>query len=82
MSYIDPRGFDNFQDWADQMSYLIEQDVPQFIKFNPEYDDWRDWAMCVVGGQDRLGQDSPDPYFFDDWRDWARRLFATQDFVG
>lgn len=82
MSYIDPRGFGNdFNAWADQMSFLIQADVPQFIIHQPG-DDWREWAMCVVGGQDRLGQDSPNPYQFATWQEWAQRLFETQAFTG
>ena len=81
---IDPRGFgDDFNAWADRMSYLVQADVPQFLIMQPQIDtDWREWAMCLVGGQDRLGQDSPDPYQFDTWQEWARRLFDTQDFAG
>ena len=80
---IDPRGFDNFRDWADQMSALIQSEVPQFLIFQEGLDDeWRDWAMCIVGAQDVIGQDSPNPYQFSDWREWAERLFVTQDFAG
>ena len=86
MSIINPRGFgDDFPAWADRMSYLIQADVPQFWIWQPALDnpdDWREWAMCVVGGQDRLGQDSPDPYQFDTWQEWAERLFETQNFLG
>ena len=85
---IHPRGFgDDFMAWADQMSFLIQEDVPQFLKFDAAIDSqdpnaWREWAMCIVGGQDRLGQDSPNPYQFDTWQEWAERLFETQDFSG
>ena len=84
---IQPTGFTRFRDWADQMSYLIQADVPQFNIVQSWEDDespevWQEWALCIVGGQDRLGQDSPDPYQFDDWREWAERLFETQDFSG
>lgn len=88
MSILDPRGFNgDFVAWADRMSPLIQNDVPQFAIMQPvmDADDpnaWREWALCVVGGQDRLGQDSPNPYEFDDWEDWAMRLFQTQDFAG
>ena len=82
MSYIDPRGFgDDFKAWADQMSFLIQADVPQFT-IHQDGEDWREWAMCVVGGQDRLGQDSPNPYQFNTWQEWAERLFETQAFAG
>ena len=82
---INPRGFTQFRDWADQMSNIIQNEVPQFqiiLPWQADEDVWRDWAMCIVGGQDRLGQDSPNPWEFDDWREWAERLFETQDFEG
>lgn len=91
MSIINPRGFDDdfdgFSEWADRMSYLIQADVPQFQIVQPMDSDkfdlaWKDWAMCIVGGQDRLGQDSPNPWEFDTWREWAERLFETQNFLG
>ena len=82
MTIINPRGFgDDFQDWAERMSFLIQSEVPQFLILTPG-DDWRDWAMCLVGAQDVIGQDSPDPYAFDTWQEWAERLFDTQDFAG
>ena len=81
---IHPQGFgDDFQMWADQMSALIGFDVPQFLIYTPGVGDtWQDWAMCIVGAQDAIGQDSPDPYAFDTWQEWAIRLFDTQDFSG
>ena len=80
---IDPRGFNTFQDWADQMSPLIQFEAPQFLIYKEEVgDSWRDWAMQIVGAQDVIGQDSPDPYAYEDWREWAERLFQTQDFAG
>ena len=80
---IHPQGFPTFQEWADQMSFLVGEEAPQFLIYSPIVgDDWRDWAMCVVGSQDKLGQDSPDPYQFDSWREWAERFFITQDFSG
>ncbi len=83
---INPHGFgDDFAGWADRMSYLIQADVPQFLIAQPvlgDPDEWREWAMCVTGGQDPLGQDSPNPYEFDTWQEWAERLFATQNFSG
>lgn len=86
MSIINPRGFgDDFVAWADRMSYLIDFDVPQFLIAQPQLgdeDEWREWAMCIVGGQDRLGQDSPNPYEFATWQEWAERLFETQNFLG
>ena len=81
---INPVGFgDDFQAWADQMAFLVQAEVPQFLIYNPAIGDtWEDWAMCLVGAQDTLGQDSPNPYEFDTWQEWAMRLFDTQDFVG
>lgn len=81
MSIINPIGFGNdVVAWADQMSYLIFKDEAQFERIkSPET--WRDWAMQVVGSQDRLGQDSPDPRQFKTWQEWAERLFQTQDFT-
>lgn len=81
---IDPRGFgDDFMAWADQMSFLIQEEIPQFLIYTPLVGDtWQDWAMCIVGAQDLLGQDSPDPEAFDTWQEWANRLFETQDFSG
>ena len=81
---IHPEQFgDDFRTWADQMSFLIQAEVPQFlIIMDSELDSWQDWAMCLVGAQDALGQDAPDPYEFDTWQEWARRLFDTQDFSG
>lgn len=79
---IHPAPFgDDVVTWADRMSFLIQDQVPQFIRLdNP--DDWREWAMCLVGAQDQLGQDAPDPYFFDTWQEWAERLFITAEFAG
>ncbi len=82
MSIINPQGFgDDFVAWADQMSFLIAAEVPQFLIITDAEDDWREWAMCLVGAQDRLGQDSPDPYQFNTWQEWAERLFDTQEFT-
>lgn len=82
---IHPEGFrdDDFQGWADAMSYLIQEDVPQFLIFMPELGEkWQDWASHIVGSEDQLGQDSPDPRYFDTWKEWAERLFETQAFMG
>lgn len=82
---IHPQGFrdDDFQSWADQMSFLIQEEVPNFLIYKPEIGDtWQDWAMCIVGAQDQFGQDSPDPYVFYTWKEWAERLFNTQAFSG
>lgn len=82
MSIINPVGFgDDFIAWADQMSFLIQGQVPQFIKVLDEKDTWQEWAMCLVGAQDALGQDSPDPYGFATWQEWAERLFETHEFI-
>lgn len=79
---IDPEGFgDDVIAWADQMSFLVEEEVPQFLRLdNPS--EWREWAMCLVGAQDPIGQDAPDPYFFSTWQEWAERLFQTVEFSG
>jgi len=61
------------------MSFLIDAFVPQFIRLD-DPSQWREWAMCLVGAQDLLGQDSPDPYAFETWQEWAERLFDTQEF--
>jgi len=82
---IHPQGFrdDDFAGWADQMSFLINEDVPSFMIYKPETGDtWQDWALTIVGSQDQLGQDSPDPATFDTWKEWAERLFDTQAFMG
>lgn len=88
---IHPQGFTTdfagFVEWADRMSFLVQTDVPQFQIMQPALDAdnpdaWKDWAMCIVGGQDRLGQDSPNPWEFDSWVDWAERFFETQDLLG
>lgn len=82
---IHPQGFrdDDFKGWADQMSNLIQEDVPNFLIYMPGLGDtWQDWALCIVGSQDELGQDSPDPATFDTWKEWAERFFETQSFMG
>jgi hypothetical protein len=80
MSVIDPRGFEgDVVRWSDQMFFLLQRFVPQLERLdNP--DNWRDWALSIVGAQDEAGQDAPDPYAFEHWEDWAERLFQTQEF--
>lgn len=84
MSLIHPEGFgDDFQAWADQMSFLVQEEVPQFLIFTPTVgDEWQDWAESLFGSEDPLGQDSPDPRAFDTWQEWAERLFGTTNFTG
>lgn len=88
MSIINPTGFSNVIDWADQMTgqlgFLSDNEAgsdPNYEQLNNP-DEWQDWAMGLFGGTDRLGQDAPDPYAYDNWREWAERLFATSNFTG
>ena len=79
---MNPQGFgDDVIAWTDQMTFLIGEKTPNPIRLD-DPKDWREWAMCIVGSQDTIGQDSPDPYTFATWQGWAERLFLTQDFSG
>lgn len=79
---IHPQGFgDDVIAWTDQMTFLVAEEAPNCIRLD-DPEKWREWAMCIVGSQDRIGQDSPDPHAFATWQEWAERLFLTQDFSG
>ena len=79
---IHPQGLgDDVIGWSDHMIFLVQEEVPPLIRLD-DPEEWREWAMCLVGSQDTLGQDSPDPHAFATWQEWAERLFLTQDFSG
>ena len=88
MSVINPQGFENVIEWADQMTgqlgFLSDEAAGSDANYGrlDDPDEWQDWASTLFGGTDRLGQDAPDPYAYDDWREWAERLFATSNFTG
>ena len=88
MSILNPTGFRDVMDWADnmtgQLGFLADEQAGSDANYEQlnDPDEWREWASGLFGGTDRLGQDAPDPYAYDNWREWAERLFATSNFTG
>lgn len=81
MTVIDPRGFENVQEWADFMTPMFEEFSDNFPRLD-DPSEWQRWASTVFGDVDPIGQDAPDPFDYDDWREWAFRLFHTTNFTG
>ena len=67
-----------FQDWADSMSYLIEDSSTVIRLEDPRQ--WRDWARNLLSQPTFLSQSTPNPDEFRDWGEWAMRLFSTVEF--
>lgn len=74
---LDPHYMD-VTEWTDQMAKFQEIGTGTTQKLE-DPDEWRDWALNLIGDPDFVGFDTPNPYDFDDWREWASLFFLTQE---
>lgn len=65
---VDPRLFDQFQDWAEAtvlpLSRLITVPLPRG-------EEWQDWGMAVIQDPKISQYKPPIPLGFNSWTDWA-----------
>lgn len=65
-------------EWTDQMAKFTEIGNGTTQKLlDPE--EWREWAINLIGDPDFIGFDTPNPLDFENWRDWAELFFLTQE---
>ena len=72
---VDPRGIDNFIDWADYMYPDLEQ-LGTVVKMMPG-GNWQDWGAGLLAVNKIAECSAPNPYQFDDWKEWAMRFIQT-----
>jgi len=72
---VDPRGIDNFIDWADFMYPDLEQ-LGTVVKMMPG-GNWQDWGAGLLAVNKIAESSAPNPYQFDDWKEWAMRFIQT-----
>lgn len=77
---IDPRGIDQFIDWADYM-YPDLQQFGVVTQMMPGAN-WQDWAAGLQALNKIAEIGAPNPYQFDDWKLWAMRFIQLLDSGG
>lgn len=77
---IDPRGIDQFIDWADYM-YTDLQQFGVVTQMMPGAN-WQDWAAGLLALNKIAEIGAPNPYQFDDWKLWAMRFIQLLDSGG
>jgi hypothetical protein len=66
---VDPRVMDSAVSWADATALTLYNiaTVPRLTR----EDDWRGWAMELIGDPSIASFGPPSPDALDDWREWA-----------
>jgi len=66
---LDERGFDGFEDWAEQASLTLARfgAVPTIIS----HKDWRNWATQLLQLPGIAQQNPPAPNSYGHWRAWV-----------
>lgn len=66
---LDTRGFDSFEEWAEEASLALSKfgSVPTIIS----HKDWRHWATQLLQLPGVAQQNPPGPNVYGHWRAWA-----------
>jgi hypothetical protein len=71
MTTINPYGL-NVQEWTDFTALGLYNYGAAPVLLDP--DNWREWALTVLGFPAISDINAPDPTSFEDWREWASRF--------